>query len=403
MSGVDDLGDAGAIVLPSTALALVILPDPEVQAGADAPILGQQAAQRLIDEALRCGFTRALAGPGVRGALREVEELVTGDPIGSAALVVFESAVVHAALLRLMVEHPLEPGERFTLYDAAGRPTAWFTGDLASLPTQMPISEEIAWPEEVGPEDLARVVYAEDRRRAEAIVRRSEGLGALGVALWSRRVEGPLLRRLAASGRPTAQIELLAVTLAAGSGAWVLLSAWAGAVAGALCLLLGVEIARLLPALRRLRRASEPALVADTLVRPFGHASFTAALTYALVAEEARSGAADLVLLAIGGAAALFSLGQARSLLRQQPAVPLDLPSAVGVAERLGIGWPARWRLPLAIEVSAAVAALLGPGLAWGVMVAAGLARVWRWFASPSDAAPTASDAGRSRETSRSR
>ncbi len=396
MIAVDEVGDAGALLLPPAELALVILPDPEV--GGDAPllVLGRRPAERLAADALACGFTQVILAPGVRGSIAGARELATGEPVGAAALVVYESACIHRELLRLMVEHPLEVGERYTLYDDVGRPTAWFTGDLASVPATMPLSEEIAWPEDVGPAELARVIYAEDRPRAEAIVRRSDGVGAVGDDHWSRRVEAPLLRRLAAAGRPLAQLELLALALALAAGALVLVAPWGGALLGALALLAGVELARLVPVLRGLGVAGGPPLVAEGVIRPFGHAAYTAALTYELVAEVARSGVADLVLLAIGGAAVLFSLGQARALVRRVPGVPLDLPSAAGVAERLGVGWPPRWRMPLAIEGLALLVAPFGPGPAWSVMVAAGLARLWRWFATP-ESAPPRSEHGRSR------
>ncbi|MEZ4453429.1 MAG: hypothetical protein R3B09_28455, partial [Nannocystaceae bacterium] len=97
-----------------------------------------------------------------------------------------------------------------------------------------------------------------------------------------------------------------------------------------------------------------------------------------------------------------FSLGQARSLLRRQRALSLELPSPQGLASRLGIRWPARAQIPLLVEALALVLALVGPGLAWGVMAAAGLARLWRWFAAPAPVgdgggAERASSGGRSR------
>ena len=386
MTSNEDLGDAGALVLPAAELTLLILPDPEVQGGAAAALFGRLPAQRLCDDARACGFTRLAIAPGVRGSIAGAEELATGDPIGGAALVAYESACVHRDILRLMVEHPLDPDERFTLYDAAGRPCAWFTGDLPAVLAAMPISEEIAWPEEVGPADLVRLIYAEDRARGEAIVRRSDRAFPPDDSLWARHVEAPLLRRLAGRGRPLAQVEALALVLGIGSGALVLVLGGAlGATLGALALVVGVEIARLLPALRRLGLGGAPTLVDDVLHRPFAHAAFTAALTYALVADAARSSAADLVLLVLGGAAVLAALGHARALLRRQRRVPLDLPGVGGLAAGLGFRWPARLRVPLAIEALALLLAPLGAGPAWVVMVAAGHARLWRWFITPDE------------------
>ncbi|MEZ4385568.1 MAG: hypothetical protein R3A79_29895 [Nannocystaceae bacterium] len=400
----DEVGDAGELRLPPSALALVLLPDTEAAIDLQRPVLGVPPAQRLVDDALAAGFTAAYVGPGVRASLRGAEELATGDAIDCAALVAVESATIHREILRLMVEHPLEDDERFTIYDDVGRPAAWFTGHLRHLPAVMPISEEIAWPPEVGPADVARLVYAEDRRRAEVIVRRSRGLDEGDASLYSRFVAAPILRGLAAAERPLAQIELVALALAVGAGALVLIHPWLGAVLGALALLVGVEIARQLPALRLLRGADGTSFVSEVAVRPFGHAAFGAALTYVLVAEEIRSGAADLVLLGIGGAAVFFSLVQARSLLRQQRTVPLELPSSASLGARLGVRWPARWRVPLAIEVLALLLALAGPSFAWAVMVVAGLARLWRWFASPDaeEDAGAVADRGR-QDLSRSR
>ncbi len=96
---------------------------------------------------------------------------------------------------------------------------------------------------------------------------------------------------------------------------------------------------------------------------------------------------------------------QARSLLRRQHTLPLELPSSAGLASRLGIDWPARFRVPLAIEVFALVSALGGPNFPWAVMAVAGLARLWRWFASPEsrdERAAEVAERGRSR-LSRSR
>ena len=93
------------------------------------------------------------------------------------------------------------------------------------------------------------------------------------------------------------------------------------------------------------------------------------------------------------GAAVLLSLGQARSLLRREATVPLELPSSAGLAARLGLRVPSRYRVPLTIELTAFVLALTGaPTLPWAVLVAVGLARLWRWFAGPVRAHRSTSD-----------
>jgi hypothetical protein len=118
-------------------------------------------------------------------------------------------------------------------------------------------------------------------------------------------------------------------------------------------------------------------------VRPFGHAAYVAALTYALVAEAGRSSVAGLVLLGFGAGAAFLSLAHARELLRgERPR--FDLPGADAFAARLGAQLP-RWsRSDVRVELVALALALTGaPGLPWGVIVGAALARLWRWFIAP--------------------
>ena len=180
----------------------------------------------------------------------------TGEPVGAPTLVVYESACIHPELLRLMVVHPLEPDERFTVYDGVGRPTALFAGTLEAVPEAMPISEELALPEELGEGSVARYVYAEDRARLEALVLRGEGIFDPEASLWHRHVSLPALRLLADSGRPPAQCELLALVLAVGAGALALVHSWPTLVLAALSLLAGVQIALVTPALRRLRAPS---------------------------------------------------------------------------------------------------------------------------------------------------
>jgi hypothetical protein len=100
-----------------------------------------------------------------------------------------------------------------------------------------------------------------------------------------------------------------------------------------------------------------------------------------------RTGVADLVLLVLGGAAVLLSLAQARAVLRGQAAAPFELPSAEGFAAQLEVPLPAWLRTPVRAEVLVFVLAWIGaPGLPWGVLVAVGLARLWRWFIGHPDA-----------------
>ncbi|MFY0532864.1 hypothetical protein [Nannocystis pusilla] len=118
-------------------------------------------------------------------------------------------------------------------------------------------------------------------------------------------------------------------------------------------------------------------------MRPFGHAAYVAALTYALVAEAGRSSVAGLVLLGLGAGAAFLSLAHARDVLRgERPR--FELPSVDAFAARLGATLPAWSNSDVRVEVVALALAVTGaPGLPWGVLVGAALARLWRWFIAP--------------------
>ncbi len=365
------------------------MPDGEARVDLARPLLGVTPARRLARSARDAGFAQVLLAPGTGSSVPDAEERATGEPIGGPALLVFDGATVHPDLLRLMVRHPLEPDERFTLYDAVGRPTGLFTGVLDSVPVAMPISEELDWPDDLGPESVARLVYDEDRARVEALVLRGEEIFEPGDSLWRHHVSLRLLRWLTATSAPIAQLELLGLVLAVGSGALALLGGWGTLVLAAVSLLLGVQISRLLPSVRGLRAGapqgrSAHALVPDAVVRPFGHAALTAALTFVLVSETGRSGVAGLVLLGVGASAVLLTLVQARTLLRQEAFVSLELPDSGDLVDRLGIRFPERYEVPLVIESCVLLLALTGvTGLPWGILVAAGIARLWRWFANP--------------------
>ncbi len=373
------------------------MPDGEARVDLARPLLGVTPARRLARAARDAGFAQVILAPGTGASVPDAEERATGEPIGGPALLVFDGATIHPDLLRLMVQHPLEPDERFTLYDAVGRPTGLFTGALDSVPVAMPISEELDWPENLGPESVARLVYDEDRARVEQLVLRGEEVFEPGESLWRHHISLRLIRWLTGAGAPVAQLELLGLVLAVGSGALALLGGWGTLVLAAVSLLLGVEISRLLSFVRALRSGassgqarSAHAVVPDAVVRPFGHAALTAALTFVLVSETGRSGVAGLVLLGVGASAVLLSLVQARTLLRQEVFVSLELPDSGDLVDRLGVRFPERYELPLVIESCVLVLAVTGvTGLPWGILVAAGIARLWRWFASP---APVSAD-----------
>ncbi len=369
---------------------LVILPDPEATIDVQRPVLGRSLVDRLARSALEAGFGGVLMGAGTRAEPPGAQELATGEPLDRPALLVYEGSGVHPDLLRLMVAHPLEPDERYTLYDEVGRPTAVFTGRLAHMPSSLPISEELPWPDDNGPQDVVRLLYAEDLGRAEALVLRGDRVGLPGRSAWHRRVTIPILRWLSNSGRPLAQIELGALTLALLVLPAALVGGTAGLSLGALLMLMGVQVSVHLRVLRELRgphRDATPLAPGERLARatrPLSHAAAMIGLTYGLVAQTHRSNVAAVVLLAAGGAAALLSLVQARLILRDRPADVFAVPEPSRLAERLGVTLP-RWLdgAPL-IELLVLLASVPGfAALPWSLLAAVAVARLWRWFAGP--------------------
>jgi hypothetical protein len=374
---------------------LVVLPDPEARVELSRPVLGHTPAERLTRSALEAGFADVYLAPGTCVVPEGSREVTTGEEVGRPALVVFEASCVHPALLSLMVEHPLESDERFTLYDDRGRPAGWFNGELGTIPATMPISEELDWPEQLGPRDIARLVYAEDRDRVEELILRGEKVLGPATSRWQRAVTLPTLRLLANSRRPLSQIELAALGIAVASGPLALLGTHPSLILSSACLLVGVHVSSLLFAARRLRRqereAASPDIPGESLARatrPLAHAAAIAGMTYLLVSETARTSVAGLVLLAAGAGAVLFSLGHARKLLRRQPDRAFALPDATTFMARLGLKMPPWLRGVPLLELAVLIAAL--PGLAgppWAVLAAGGLARLWRWFAGSGERA----------------
>lgn len=383
---------------------LVILADPDATLEASAPLLGRSATDRLLAMAARAGFARAIFAPGTttpseileagaegsagpRTAV-PIEELATGEPIEHPALVVFEGAVVHPDLLSLMVDHPLDSDERFTLYDDVGRPAACFFGKLWVVPGMLPLTEELPWPDGFSSADIVRQVYEEDRARARSLVLRGAGLELGSAPGWQRRVQLPTLRWLADSGRPLAQLNLVGVGLVTLALPLVLLGSFPWLLLAALASLLGVHVTTLIPIVRQLRAEGGRVEAVDEYLsaaaRPLAQAALMGGLTYAIVAETDRSPVAAVVLLVAGAAAVVLGLLQARLLLRGRPADIFALPDAEAAAARLGVGWwPALRRMPL-LEVVVVFSSLPGiPELPWSALAAGAAARLWRWFAGP--------------------
>ncbi len=400
----------GALLAPT----LVLLPDPEARARLGAPLLGIPLAQRVATSALEAGFAEVVVAPGLAVAPPEASEVPIGDELSGPGLVVFEGTYLDPQLLRLMVEHPLESDERFSLYDGVSRPAGFFAGELGAMPAIMPVSEELDWPEGLGPDDVARVVYDEDLERAEWLVLRTEARRSrtsgwrgtetehvrrslAGESRWHREISIRTLRWLARSNLAVAQLELLALGTALAAGPISLFNTWATLVLAGAALLLGVHVSRLLAPLRFLRDEAinprdelgrpEVWVPGDTLAgatRPLAHATLTACLTYVLVAETDRSNVAALVVLAAGGVATILSLAHARARLRGDDASVLELPRSAALIKRLGVTMPSWLQGAPLLEMATFLGALTGePGVPWTVLVAAAFARLWRWFTSP--------------------
>lgn len=386
----DPKPESADITLEPTRPVLVFMPDGDTRVDMRPPLLGHPSATRMARAARSVGFDDIYLAPGTRVVPPGCTELATGEWVGRPALLVYESSYIDPKLLRLMIEHPLEAEERFSLFDDHDRPVGWFTGALRRIPAAMPLSEEIPWPEGLGSAHVARVITGDDVPRMEGLVLACEVGSPPGTSLWERKVDIPLMRVLVHPTKPIEQVELAALVCSVGSGAIALQGSGLGLVCATFCLLLGVEVARVLPALGRLRNHefSPGRLVPAAVIRPFGHAALIASLTYLLVAQPQRSSVAGLVLLSAGAGAVLLTLAQARVLLRRQVAQPdqiaFELPQSTALASRLGLRISGRYWVPLRLEVLAFVLALTGlPSLPWGVLVAAGLARLWRWFVAP--------------------
>lgn len=376
---------------------LVVLPDGDARVAATTELLGATASARLVASARRVGFDRVVFAPGTLAVGGdddgEGREAATGDRVDGPALVAYDTATIRAGLLELMVAHPLEDGERFTLYDTLGRPVATFFGHLAHVPAILPICEELPYPDGIGPADVARVVDREDLRGALNLVVDSEGVFPSTPSMWRRWIGIPTLRLMAAHRAPTAQLELLALVLVAatlplslvGAGAWCLLAA--------VCLLLGVHTSKLLKSVRVLRGhlGRDVGDVAGERLaraaRPLGHAAMSGGLTYGLLAAD-RADIAGLVLLAAGAGATVLALVQARYLLRGREAPVFALPDAHAVAARLGVRLPPLVEGAPLFELAIVFAAIPGhPVAPWAILLAGAAARLWRWYAGPLGAA----------------
>lgn len=380
---------------------MVVLSDADALTDPGRAVFGRAPRDRLIDVARAAGFSGFVLAPGTLPHTSEApfpptgreDELAEIEAIGHIALVVYEGVYLRREILELMVEHPLDADEQYSLYDSCGRPAAWFTGCLAAVPWQLPVGEELPWPEPHGPDDIARIVYPEDERRCEALILR-DAEGVRGRASWwQETVDAHALRWMTRLRRPPAQLEWIALLLALSSLplAWVgtPLTTWLAASG----FLVGGYWGSLLSRIRALRNhAAKEAPDEHRLegaIRPMGQAAFMIGLTYAIVAQTERSNVSSVVLLAAGTGSALLSLVRARAVLRGRATDRLSLPNAEEVARRLAIPWLAGVHGAPLVELLAWCSALFGhPEVPWSVLVAATVARLWGWFSGPEDLFP---------------
>ncbi len=360
---------------------LVLLPDPDADRSIVRTVAGADVLQRFVRMAMKAGFSRVLAAPGARAAVDGVVEACTLDPVESPALVAYDTVYVRAALLRLMVLHPLERGETYLLYDAEGRPSALFHGHLRRVPESMDVAEALDLPDELEGEAAIRWVAPQDQPRVASMVLEDAGVENLSMSPWDRWVVRPLLRVFARWGRRPERVELVALALAIAAGLLPMLRTGLGPVLGALALVAATTVQRLLSPLRKLHDAPPPKDRLHAAIRAIGHAAFTAGVTYRLVNDPDRPLVASLVLLAVGGAASFLALLRAREYLQGRTDGPLALQRAEGWIRRMGIEPAPWWRGLPALELAAFVLALTGrPTLPWFTFVLASAARLWRWF-----------------------
>jgi hypothetical protein len=373
---------------------LVVLPDPEARANVEREVLGATSIDRLVASARRVGFHGVVFAPGTHAPSEGARDVATGDALGAPALVAYETTSIRAGLLELMVAHPLESDERFTLYDELGRPAATFVGLLDQIPSLLPISEELPYPEGIGAADVVRVVYPEDRVRAEALVVAGEDVFPQAPSLWRRWIGLPTLRWMTRRKGPVAQLELFALLLVAATLPLAVVGNGPTIPIAAACLLLGVHASKLIKSVRRLRHNLERDtgdVAGERLARaarPLGHAALVGGLTYGLLAQTDRADIAGLVLLAAGAGACVLALVQARLLLRGREAPVFALPDAHAVATRLGIRLPAALEGAPLFELAVLLTALPGEAIGpWSVLLVGAAARLWRWYAGPLGAA----------------
>ncbi|RMG98135.1 MAG: hypothetical protein D6705_06905 [Deltaproteobacteria bacterium] len=360
---------------------LLLVPDPDADRGVVREVAGQGVVDFLVRQAREAGFAEVLVAPGVKATVPSAREVCGLDSVEAPALVAYETTYVRAALLRLMVEHPLDDDERFTVYDIHGRPAGVFFGRLFRVPEDLPVAEALDLPAELEDRAAVRWVGEPDRRDVTAMVYADAGVENLTANPWDVHVLERLLRVLAPWGSRPERVEFAALVLAISAGLVPMLRTGWSPFVGALALVLAVTVQRAIVPLRRLHGTPPPTDRLADAIRSIGHASYTVGLTYRLVNDESRPLVASLVLLVVGAGAALLALLRAREYLQGRAEGPLALQRAEAWIRRMGVDPAAWWRGLPALELLALVLAVLGRAtLPWFVFVLASAARLWRWF-----------------------
>ncbi|MFO0632448.1 MAG: hypothetical protein U0168_06325 [Nannocystaceae bacterium] len=183
--------------------ALVVLPDPDSRVAPATRVLGASPIRRLVADAQRVGFEPILFAPGTTPCGPGAREVATGDRLPGAALVVFETTSVRAACSSSWsrTRSRTTSATRCTTRPDA-RPRA--SSDTRHVPAELPICEELPYPEGIGPRDVVRVVYREDLARAETLVLEAQEVFPPAPSAWRRWLGVPTLRAMAACCGPVA-------------------------------------------------------------------------------------------------------------------------------------------------------------------------------------------------------
>lgn len=275
---------------PKSSLTVVFVAAPEVFFDVSTPVFGQSVLQRNLQHARAANIAELYALPGIRSEPAGLPLVSVGELLLGPVLIVLEGSSLTEAFFRFLselVEHPDYEGRGQTIYDRAGRPSAYLAADLTRIPARMPIAEGITLPRprssaghepplpdlppELGswwdgsPADdasegaldrgdaIVRFVQAEDRRRVESQLMAQVGLSPQRP--WHRWGTRYVLVAMSQIPLTLAQWEFVALILGMGGAAWVATDGYLPLVLGTLAWFCSVEIALLLPRWARLTPA----------------------------------------------------------------------------------------------------------------------------------------------------